>query len=136
MLALREDKDATKYISAITNLAMGTNLDNQDAIREAGGIPLLVSLLPYGPDSKHTGDVVSALRSLTHENSSNCDALREAGGVPWMVSMLQTGPSHPAATDAAATLTHIAAENSANQDAVREAGGIRPLIALLAGDVD
>jgi hypothetical protein len=111
-------------------------VENQDAIREAGGIQLLVNSLSGGPDSKITGEVVQAIRAVTCNNVTNCNALREAGGVTWMVSLLQAGPEHQAATDAAATLTQITFDNVANQDAIREAGGIRPLLALLSGNVE
>ena len=78
-LAAQSQRNGTmKYTAAITSLAIGTNGENQDAIREAGGIPLLVGLLPNGPDSKTTCDAIAALRHLTYGNTPNCNSLREA----------------------------------------------------------
>ena len=96
-----------KYVGAMTALGTGTNPQNQDAIREAGGMPLLVGLLPGGPDSKVTCEAMVALRHLTFENTTNCNALREAGGITWIVALLQAGPEHQVVTDAVITLTQI-----------------------------
>ena len=113
---------------------LAANAANQDRIREAGGIPLLVTLLAGGSGPAAAG----ALWNLAENNASNQDAIREAGGIPPLVALLAAAASLEQPAAAAATrgntvgaLANLAA-NAANQDAIREAGGIPPLVALLA----
>ena len=69
---------AVRAASALSNLAV-SNEANKNAIREAGGIPRLVSMLHVRGES--AAAATEALGNLAAKNTANKDATREAGGV-------------------------------------------------------
>lgn len=69
---------AVRAASALSNLAV-SNEANKNAIREAGGIPRLVSMLHVRGES--AAAATEALGNLAAKNIANKDATREAGGV-------------------------------------------------------
>ena len=105
------------------------------AIREAGGIRLLVALLESRRHrlklhhSKLIPTVSKALKQLA-QNEENKVAIREAGGIPVFVALLSSSSigTRQSAADALLTLSHLDAENKV---AIREAGGVPPLLALV-----
>ena len=120
-----------------------------DAVREVGGIDMLVALLKLGPCRAST-QAAAALTHLAH-STTNRDAIREAGGIGSLVLLLsEPMEGSPAliardymmmqqsydwvetATNAAAALRNLTHNNTQNQDAIREAHGVLPLIGLLA----
>ena len=123
---------AASAVCALANLACG-NESNKEAIREAGGIPLLVTLLTEGAESETVGSAASALRNLTCGSDSNRKAIREAGGIPALVALLREETA--VATSAVGALGNLAHLDS-NREAIRQAGGIPMLRALLSGGVD
>ena len=66
--------------SALRNLA-ASNAANKDAIREAGGITQLVSVLRGGPASLAALQAAAALRNLASNNTANQHAIRGVGGI-------------------------------------------------------
>ena len=66
-----------------------------DLIREAGGIPALVALIPSADGDEEllrtraATEAAGALWSLLHDNEENRKALREANGIPALVKMLE-----------------------------------------------
>ena len=123
---------AASAVCALGNLACG-NDSNKEAIREAGGIPLLVTLLTEGAESETVGNAANALRNLTCGSDSNREAIREAGGIPALVALLRQETS--LATNAVGALGNLAHLN-ANREAIRQADGIPMLRALLSGGAD
>jgi hypothetical protein len=113
---------------------------NQNAIRDAGGIPLLVKLLAPAEDAEvesadtlgdSTKAAVDALCRLAENNALNQNAFRDAGAISPVVETLTTAATLEAAVWMAWALRHLATKNTQNQDAIREACGIPPLVDLL-----
>ena len=98
----------------------------QIAIREAGGVPLLVRELPRLAAAK-------ALQRLACD-AYNEDAIREAGGVAALVALVADASAPADAREAASNaLQNLANEdNAANQAAIRECGGLQALASLLS----
>jgi hypothetical protein len=63
---------------------------NQDAVRECGGIPVLIGLAADGTEDQKTY-AAGALLNLTDDNVANCGAVRESGGVAVMTRMVADG---------------------------------------------
>ena len=106
-----------------------------DLIREAGGIPALVALIPSADGDEEllrtraATEAAGALWSLLHDNEENRKALREANGIPALVKMLMHGG--PVATRYASGAGHAAVGNALNRIAIREQG-IPPLVSSQA----
>ena len=87
---------AVTVVSALWSLA-AQSAANQDAIREAGGVPLLVRQLSRPGTSADApdlaGHVAGALWSLASNNTSNQHAVREAGGVGALIALLESAAS-------------------------------------------
>ena len=66
------------------------NPANRDAVRESGGISVLVGLARDGTDAQKES-AASALGSLALNNPANGDAVRESGGVPVLVGLARDG---------------------------------------------
>ena len=105
---------AESAAGALWNLS---NATNEDAIREAGGIPPLVALLGAA-DSEAAGEAAGALMSLS-VNVTNMDAIREAGGIAPLVALLGAGADSEAAGNAAGALMNLA-DNATNEDTILE----------------
>jgi hypothetical protein len=78
--------------NALGNLACG-HAQNREAIRLAGGVPALVSVLALGVTSEAALLATRAVGSVARDNVANCDAFREAGAIPLLVSLLCPGLS-------------------------------------------
>lgn len=110
---------------ALMNLA--ENSQNQDVIREEGGIQALIMVLRVG---SQLGQAFSAatLRNLA-ENGKNQDVIREEGGIHPLIMILREG-SQETQVYAADALKNLA-WNKQNQNAIRQEGGIHPLVDVL-----
>ena len=98
----------------------------QVAIREAGGIPLLVCELPGY-------DAAKALQRLAID-VHNENAIREAGGISALVAQVADGRASFLDREAACgALQNLASEdNTANHTAIRDCGGLEALAELLS----
>jgi hypothetical protein len=63
---------------------------NQVAVRECGGIPVLIGLADDGTEDQKTY-AAGALLNLTGDNVANCEAVRESGGVEVLTRMVADG---------------------------------------------
>ncbi|KAK3269513.1 hypothetical protein CYMTET_22046 [Cymbomonas tetramitiformis] len=148
---------AVQAAGALKTLAY-ENLENRDAIAEAGAIPALVQLILGSASGKPATiqegqlQATQALSNLTYENNKNCDAIREAGAIPALVHLIANPNQQAAASQgyfsglvgaspsslhkqvieqATVALGNLAYPSPTNRDAVREAGGIPALLNLL-----
>jgi hypothetical protein len=101
---------------------------NQDAVRESGGIPVLVGLAKDGTEAQKE-NAAGALLSLTAGNLANQDAIHESGGIPVLAGLAKDG-TEAQKESAAGALLSLTDGNRANQDAVRESGGLSVLVEL------
>jgi hypothetical protein len=76
---------------ALANLA-ANNADNQNAIRSAGGIEPLVSLLENASDKRTIKNASWALANLAKSNADNKAAIRKAKGIQGMLKLLEANP--------------------------------------------
>ena len=121
-------------INALWSLA-AQNEENQDAIRQAGGVPRLVAQLQNPGTSAVAGHAAGALWSLAANNPSNQHAVRESGGVTSLIDLAHACSSSTwspdAARHAAGALRNLAADNPENKESIRRLGGIPPLVKML-----
>jgi hypothetical protein len=101
---------------------------NKVAIREAGGIPVLVALLERG-GSPSSFFALGVLRQLATSDAENKVAILESGAVPLLVAIVESG-SLESQEQAAAALAVLADDHEACCLAIRDAGGIPQLVAL------
>ena len=129
--ALREGDDASKTAAAakLNSLAY-RNLNDDNPIAEAGGIPLLVKLLLDG-SAEAKAQAAWALGNLAH-NDANKVLIAEAGGVPLLVELLRDG-SAAANWHAAWVLRRLAHNYDANAVAIAAAIGFDALVQLARG---
>ena len=106
---------------------------NDDLIREAGAIPLLLTLLIGGPASGVAAHVARALGNLAYGDATGVAAIIEAGAIPTLAAMLSGGPESTAPHFAAYALQNLASDSEAARAAIVETGAIVPLLALLRG---
>ena len=90
--------------------------ENQDSVRECGGIAALVALLAPGSSSALHELAAGALCVVCAGNTQNQDCVRECGGVAALVGLLAPGGSAAAQREAAAALCNLCSENTQNQD--------------------
>ena len=103
--------------------ALASRGSHADAIREAGGIPLLLTVLEDGAGDDGVEHASGALAHLLMQRAANREALYAAGGVPLLVALLQE--DNQAAEYAASTLGTLVmcgspAAARAVQDAVND----------------
>ena len=152
--AVRLCHDPASAAAAAATLSNLSHADdaNDDRIREAGAIPLLVGLLTGGAtlgpvagpllvamgglEAEAAGHAATALANLGHSNKANSVAIGGAGAIPPLVALLSGGPKSKAAAEAAGALASLALNIAANTAAIIEAGAIPPLVALLSGGPD
>jgi hypothetical protein len=79
---------ADVHVGTLQILA-SNNPANQDAVRECGGIPVLIGLADVGTDDQRT--YAAGALNLTDDNVANCDAVRESGGVAVLTRMVTYG---------------------------------------------
>eukprot|EP00668_Euglena_longa_P029231 GGOE01036575.1.p1 GENE.GGOE01036575.1~~GGOE01036575.1.p1 ORF type:complete len:352 (-),score=5.62 GGOE01036575.1:22-1077(-) len=134
---------------ALKNLAC-PNFQNREAIRQAGCIPLLVSLLhlsefaedPEDPCSMHRMTCVRAacgtLRNISYANLVNRSAIREAGGIPALAKHIPDpppavgSPGREAAYRAGSALCNLCCGCQENVAALWDTGLVPHLVALLS----
>lgn len=110
---------AAKAAWALANLAANSK-ENQDAIRQAGGIEPLVSLLQGGQEKRAIKNASWALANLAKSNSDNKAAIREAKGIQGMVKLLAANPDDKEVVkEVARALKFMAAEKSLPEKAKR-----------------
>ena len=113
---------------ALANAATFDAELGQDAVVNAGAIPLLLVLLSVG---KAQTPAAHALAQLARNNAQNQRVIADAGGIAPLLSLLN-GRYLEAQMEAAFALAELARDNSDTQDAIAKAGGIGPLLALLS----
>mmetsp|Transcript_25237 Transcript_25237/g.70594 ORF Transcript_25237/g.70594 Transcript_25237/m.70594 type:complete len:1463 (-) Transcript_25237:203-4591(-) len=128
------EQDSNSELTAQAALALGflARSDvNREAIRTAGGIPLLVTLLQCGPEAEVTLCAVDALRHVV-ATPANAKALLMAGGVAPLLHLLQAGPDHEV-THQSLWVLKVLARSMAAAEAIRALGGLPVLVRLLDG---
>jgi len=126
---------------AATQLAILASRDDEpkfkDAIREAGGVPVLVAQLSSKEDDRVHAAVV-ALSFLSVANPKNCIEMFEAGAMkPLVKSMRSNIDGMRAAT--AQTARNIFVLDTKYRASFKHAGGVANLVSLLdlpSGEVD
>ena len=93
---------------ALGKIADG-NEDNQDAVREAGAIPLIVKLLA-DEHEKFIDGAVLALVSLCENCPENVEIVRREGGLPLLEELATTGSSSDIRDRAKEALTHCSCD--------------------------
>jgi len=119
----------------LRNLA-AENLENQEAIVQAGAIVPLVQLL-QDADPNMREEAARALwnlaRSNKEVNGQNQVAIAQAGAIRPLIELLEDEVPRVRVV-AAAMLNDLAMDNGSNQVAIARAGAIGPLINLLRND--
>lgn len=123
-------------ILAIVQLA-NKSRSNQNAIAEAGGIPLLVAALSTVGGTKDLTSIstqcsvaASAIWKLCEDNARNKVLVAEAGAITALVTMLGN-PSAEMCSNAAGALSTLSHENAENQAVIARTGAIAPLCTLV-----
>ena len=123
---------------AIAGIAAGGKA-NQDRVRDAQGITVLVQLLkgaePTPSDDelkiKVQSNVTRALAELARGNESNQQAITDNGGLLPLISLLNDSPTEQPKEEAAGALWCLASKNRKNQNSIAEVGGMESLVALV-----
>lgn len=84
------ESDILQHVAGALWSLAANNMANQEAIRSAGGICLLVGLLS-APSDATARHAAGALRNLAADNPTNKKEIREQGGVPSLVALLHAG---------------------------------------------
>ena len=134
---LREDslQAQLKAASAIVGVAAG-GLANQDGVKAAGGIELLVKLLARQEPCNELAEKVHAqaalaLAGLANGSPTNQTAVAACGGIELLVALLSESEREAPKEEAAGALWSIAVSHHENQEAVYEAGGVKSLVAYI-----
>eukprot|EP00667_Euglena_gracilis_P022020 EG_transcript_24331 len=140
---------AAHATTALKNLAC-PNYQNREAIREAGCIPFLISLLsltefsedPEDPCGAHRMTCVRAacgtLRNISYANLVNRNCIREAGGIPALAKHVTDpppavgSPAREAAYRAGSALCNLCCGCPENVAALWDTGLVPRLVALLS----
>jgi hypothetical protein len=131
LVALIDSTDTqvvTDVVAAVGSLAVEP--PHRSALREAGAIPKIVSLLVNRGKGPLQAEAAGAIVNLAHD-VANQDALRRAGAIPPLVKLLRSGFQNEMTSRAAQALCNMSHDHAENRDAVRQAGGIPPLVELL-----
>ena len=115
------------FVEALARLARS----HRDAVREAGGIAPLVTLLRSGTPEVQAM-TAAVLRDLASDNPANRDAILKAGGLHELVEMVHKDASTPAAGEAAGALRALSNGFPAGCRAIIEARGVEALVAMVA----
>ncbi len=116
--SMRRGSEEEKTAAANELAKRAVNEDTQAAVREAGGIPPLVSLAKEGTAAQKEAAAL-ALANVA-KDAQNKIAIREAGGIPPLVSLTKAGTGAQK-EQAALALWNLAASDQ-NKIAIREAG--------------
>ena len=125
--------------AALKNLAID-DVDNQEAIRVAGGIAPLLRIAERGADRgardadpqsvRATAAACAALHYIAVDNIQNKDSIRRLNGIEVLVRLLRCGDAETEA-NAAGAIANAACGNAANRAAVRSCGGIETLVQMI-----
>ena len=99
--------------------------DNQTAVEQAGGIPLLANLAGVGSERAQS-QAAGALASLALDHAANQDAI-----ATMIVRLLNKGDTSTC-TKAARAVSRLARAHPSNQVSIAAMGGIAPLVQMLA----
>ena len=125
---LRDDTTETQAAIAADYLdSLATSSQNEDAIREEGGIQALIHVL-QGGNNKAQASAASALWHLA-ESSSNRGVICEAGGIEALIRLLWDG-DEDCQERASNVLQTLLADNHYG-NVICEGGGIEALINVL-----
>ena len=128
-------KEAAHALAGIAN----GGKENQDRVKNAGGVELLVKLLIKTPDTaKETigGEDVqsaaaSALAALANRNAANQTAITACGGIEPLIKLVTDSSMDQPKVDAARTLWSLSEDNFPNQTGIANANGISALVQLV-----
>ena len=127
---------------ALAGIAAGGR-KNQDSVKAAGGLELLVGLLHIAPPGEGTAvlqernwvkvqsNAAKALAELARDNPSNQLSIQEAGGIEPLISLITDTSQDQPQEEAAGALWSLSAQNADNQAAIAKAGGIDSLVTLV-----
>lgn len=116
---------------------------NQDHIREAGAIPLLVHLLdsctieeseantPFIAEWDVQANVAGALGELGNDNSTNQASIAASGGIQPIITLITNGSREEPKEQAAYALWRLSSKSSDNQTAIANFGGISALVHMV-----
>jgi hypothetical protein len=116
----------SKFVDALARLAK----TNRDAVREAGGISPLVTLL-RSAKMEIKAVVATVLRDLAAENAANRQAILKAGGLQELVEMVRHDATVPVGGEAAGALRSLSSFFPAGCSAIIEAHGVEALVAMV-----
>lgn len=114
------------FVDALARLA-----HNPNAVREAGGIAPLVTLL-RSCTSEVQALTAAVLRDLAAESPDNRVAILKAGGLHELVEMVRQDASSTASGEAAGALRSLSNDFPAGCSAIVEARGVDALVAMVA----
>ena len=114
------------FVESLARLAR----THRDAVREAGGIAPLVTLLRSGtPEVQALA--ASVLRELASDNPANRDAILKAGGLHELVEMVHKDAATTEAGEAAGALRSLSNEFPAGCKAIIESRGVEALVKMV-----
>lgn len=122
--ATRTTKQAAKDLA---NLAQ--NPRNQNAIKNANGIPALISLLSPAKNLLIKQNAAIALAHLA-ESRINQEAIRDANGIPALITLLSPTENLRIRRSAAIALTYLA-QSRTNRNAIRMTPCTGPILSTL-----
>jgi len=109
------------------------NVANSDALRDAGGIPWMVTMLQAGSEHQAAADAAATLAQISADNLANQEAVREAGGIRPLTMLLSGNVDSQGLVWALRSLAQLAHNNTTNRNVICEQSGtIGRLVALLA----
>jgi len=117
-------------LDTIHIMCVGANSLSQAAVREAGGVPVLINLLVH-PNPAIRGRAVRTLGSVSCNNRKIQQMVRRAKAIPTAVKLI-TDSNEEVARHAAGGIGAIAENDNDNQLLVRKCGGVEPLVKLLS----
>ena len=123
----------TKRCSAkLLSLLAWDNEENQNALREAGGIPLLIACIA-ADDMIAKSYAVQVLAALASSHKDNRNIIRTSNGIVPLVECL-TSNDVETKRYAISSIVNIVLYNKYSQNIVRKAGGIPLLVACLTSE--
>jgi hypothetical protein len=114
------------FVESLSRLARS----HRDAVREAGGIAPLVTLLRSG-----TGEIqaitAAVLRDLATDNPENQAAILEAGGLHELVDMVRKDAGAQYSGECAGALRALSSDFPAGCKAIIETNGVQALVSMV-----
>eukprot|EP01026_Neomeris_dumetosa_P009693 TRINITY_DN1337_c0_g2_i2.p1 TRINITY_DN1337_c0_g2~~TRINITY_DN1337_c0_g2_i2.p1 ORF type:complete len:574 (-),score=94.23 TRINITY_DN1337_c0_g2_i2:7-1728(-) len=100
---------AERCVWAVGNL-VASNFENQEAVRKAGGVEVLVSILSRADTDEGVRTVAWALGNLAKSNNQNKAAIKQAHGIEVMVRLLGRSEDYESLKNLGRVLRYIARE--------------------------